>query len=117
MKTKTNLLQLKKRFLDCQKIICAIGDETRQAIIITLLEGEWNGMRVGEITSRTHLSRPAVSHHLKILLDAGVISLRREGTMNFYSLKPKENEIKKLNLLLNDISSLYTEFQNKKPKG
>ena len=41
----------------------------------------------GEITERTHLSRPAVSHHIKILLDAEVIGLRRQATMNFYYLK------------------------------
>ncbi len=110
MKAVANPMHLKKRFLDCQRVISAIGDETRQAIIITLLEGERSGMRVGEITERTHLSRPAVSHHLKILLDAGVISLRRQGTMNFYFLKPKENEIKKLNLLLNDISEFHNKY-------
>jgi ArsR family transcriptional regulator len=43
-------------------------------------------MRVGEITEKTHLSRPAVSHHLKVLRDCGLVSLEKQGTMNFYFL-------------------------------
>ena len=36
------------------------------------------------ITRKTNLSRPAVSHHLGILKDAGLIDVRREGTKNYY---------------------------------
>jgi len=43
-----------------------------------------SGMRVPEITRLTHLSRPAVSHHLQILKDAGIVKMRREGTRNYY---------------------------------
>ena len=39
-----------------------------------------------EITEQTSLSRPAVSHHLKILKNAGLISIRRDGTRNYYYL-------------------------------
>jgi len=46
--------------------------------------GKCNGVRVGEITGRTHLSRPAVSHHLQTLKDAGIIKMRRKGTKNYY---------------------------------
>ena len=46
--------------------------------------GECGGVRVGEITEKTNLSRPAVSHHLGILKDAGLVKVRREGTKNFY---------------------------------
>ncbi len=75
-------------FKECQGIIGALGDETRQQILVALLEAERCGLRVGEITALTHLSRPAVSHHLKILRDARIITLRRTGTMNFYHIAP-----------------------------
>lgn len=45
------------------------------------------GLRVGEITKQTHLSRPAVSHHLRILREAGIILMRKEGTKNLLHLK------------------------------
>ncbi|MFR5265160.1 ArsR/SmtB family transcription factor [Clostridium sp.] len=57
-------LQLAKEFKAYEKAFVALGDETRQHIIIALLESDVHGIRVGEITKRTHLSRPAVSHHL-----------------------------------------------------
>lgn len=69
----------------------ALGDETRQAIFTALLENEKIGMRVPEITVCTHLSRPAVSHHLKILKDSGLISMHRAGTMNYYYVDADES--------------------------
>lgn len=79
-----------KEFKNNQKVLVAIGDETRQAILKTLIEGPQNpGMRVGEIRLNTHLSRPAVSHHLKILKDAQIVSVRKEGTINYYRLDSK----------------------------
>lgn len=51
------------------------------------------GLRVGEITKQTHLSQPAVSHHLKILCDANILTLTKSGTMNFYKLNPDKSEI------------------------
>ena len=76
---------IKAGFVKNRKLLIAIGCETRQ-IIITVLMGNCKGLRVGEITARTHLSRPAVSHHLRILLDCGFVSVDKQGTMNFYSL-------------------------------
>jgi len=76
---------IKMDFVKCRKLLSAIGDETRQNII-TVLMGSCTGMRVGEITKKTHLSRPAVSHHMRIMLDCGLVALDKQGTKNFYSL-------------------------------
>ena len=76
---------IKTDFEKSRRLLVAIGDETRQSILITLMTADCDGMRVGEITAKTHLSRPAVSHHLKILLDAGLVEVWHEGTMNFYT--------------------------------
>ena len=46
--------------------------------------GNCNGVRVGEITQATNLSRPTVSHHIRVLKEAGVVKVRREGTKNYY---------------------------------
>lgn len=77
--------QLAEEFTSCRKILLALGDENRQHPIIEMAGiGKCSGVRVGEITERTHLSRPAVSHHLQILKDAGLVKMRREGTKNYY---------------------------------
>ncbi len=81
MNKQEQLNVIKKDFIDSQKVLLAIGDETRQAILLVLMETECQtGLRVGEITKQTHLSRPAVSHHLRILREAGIILMRKEGT-------------------------------------
>lgn len=76
---------LAEEFKSCQKILLALGDENRQHLILEMMQmGKCNGVRVGEITEKTNLSRPAVSHHLGILKDAGIVRVRREGTKNYY---------------------------------
>lgn len=81
MKPRQELAQL---FKACGPLMAALGDETRQAIVCALLEADEVGLRVGQITAATHLSRPAVSHHLKVLKDVGAVTLIKRGTMNFY---------------------------------
>lgn len=67
------------------------------------------GLRVGEITEQTHLSRPAVSHHLRILRDAGVISMRKEGTKNFYYIDVR-TKLSLLKTLVLDIDKYMQNF-------
>ncbi len=95
-----------KLFQDCMPLFIALGDEVRLTIISALARtglydslgndmsgvisvctaSKKQGMNVKEITEQTRLSRPAVSHHLKILKDAGLIDVRQEGTANYYYL-------------------------------
>ncbi|OZB95317.1 helix-turn-helix transcriptional regulator [Paenibacillus sp. XY044] len=82
--------QIAVEFKNNQKVLVAIGNGTQQAILQTLIQGpQTPGMRVGEIRLRTHLSRPAVSHHLKILKDAQIVSVHKQGTINYYRLDSK----------------------------
>lgn len=83
--------QLAREFLQLQKVFIALGDETRQNIFVTLLQNETVGMRVPELTRCTHLSRPAVSHHLQVMRSAGLIGMHRSGTMNYYYVDANEN--------------------------
>ena len=85
-KCRAQRQSLAEEFKALQSFFAALGDETRQQIFIALLEHETIGMRVPEITRRTHLSRPAVSHHLRILKDARLVASRREGKTVFYAL-------------------------------
>lgn len=88
-------------FKKCRLAFSAIGDETRQLILLTLLESDLSGIRVGEIAKKTHLTRPSVSHHLKILKEAGIVCMRREGTKNFYYLSDDESQWKDIVDLVN----------------
>lgn len=80
-----NVQALAEEFTACRRTLSALGDENRQYLILEMMQmGECGGVCVGRITAQTHLSRPAVSHHLQILKDAGLIKVRREGTKNYY---------------------------------
>lgn len=59
------------------RIFTALGDEHRQRILLTFEPGE--RLNVGQLVSVSTLSRSAVSHHLKILREAGVLESRKEG--------------------------------------
>ena len=59
------------------KVFVALGDEHRQRILLTFEKGE--RLTVGKIAEVSTLSRPAVSHHLKILREAGILQAEKEG--------------------------------------
>lgn len=98
MTSEERICELANGFTNCSKMLLAIGDETRQHLMLEMMKmGRCNGVRVGEITEKTNLSRPAVSHHLQIMKDAGIVKVRKEGTMNFYYFDP---ELESLNRLI-----------------
>ena len=69
---------------ECIPVFTVLSDENRHQILRLLLE---NGkMNVNEITERLHLSRPAVSHHLKIMLQAQTVGVEQIGKERFYSI-------------------------------
>lgn len=89
--------QLSEDLAACSKMLTAIGDETRQHLILEMIKtGNCSGVRVGTITERTNLSHPAVSHHLKIMKEAGLVKMRKEGTMNFYYFDPETETLERL---------------------
>ncbi len=69
-------------------IFAALGDKFRQDIVMLLAQEE--RLNVTQITEQIDLSRPAVSHHLKVLLQAGLVQVDRVSRENFYSLSVDE---------------------------
>src|SRR4051794_14829828 len=63
----------------------AIADPTRRELLDRLAEGEQSMMKLAE---SFEMSLPAVSQHLKVLREAGLVSERREGRMRIYTLAP-----------------------------
>jgi DNA-binding transcriptional ArsR family regulator len=65
--------------------IGALGDPTRRAIFELLVDGP---RPVGEIARALPVTRPAVSQHLKVLKDAGLVIDKQSGTRRLYQLNP-----------------------------
>ena len=68
------------------KILKALGDDTRLRILGRISRGE---VCACELPRMVRISQPAVSQHLKVLLDAKLVEMRREGAKRIYSLSRK----------------------------
>jgi DNA-binding transcriptional ArsR family regulator len=70
----------------CADGLAALGDPTRRAIFDCLVE---RPRAVGELADALPVSRPAVSQHLKVLKDAGLVTDNANGTRRIYRLNPE----------------------------
>lgn len=91
MSKSLNVLQPKRSKLPAAAtkayagIFKALGDETRMEIV-GLLAKAGGEMCVCEIEPRFELSQPTISHHLRLLREAGVVTSERRGTWVYYAL-------------------------------
>jgi len=65
--------------------VTALGDPTRRAVFELLADGP---RAVGELAGQLPVTRPAVSQHLKVLKEAGLVIDRPDGTRRLYELNP-----------------------------
>ena len=68
------------------RALVALSDPTRRRVFERLKPG---GRAVGEIAKGLPVSRPAVSQHLKVLKEAGLVRETRDGTRRIYEIDPK----------------------------
>lgn len=93
----------------------ALADPTRRAVF-EMLAAE--PAPVGALASRLPVSRPAVSQHLKVLSDAGLVSARAEGTRRIYSVEPQRlEELRRwLDQLWTDVLGAFAEAAEQEAK-
>jgi DNA-binding transcriptional ArsR family regulator len=70
---------------DAARLLKALGNEKRLQLLCLLVEGERS---VGELNARLDLSQSALSQHLAVLREDGLVQARREAQAVFYSLAP-----------------------------
>src|SRR6266513_1414451 len=68
------------------EIFEAIAQPKRREILRLLAEGE---LSAGEVASRFDVTQPAISQHLKVLKQVGLVGERRDGTRRLYSVRPE----------------------------
>ena len=88
---KEKVALARQQFKDCSSLFVALGDVTRQNICLDLTEAGDEGINVAQLTEKSLLSRPAISHHLKILKDCGIVEPIKKGTQIFYRIRLREN--------------------------
>lgn len=69
-----------------QQVMRALGDPTRCAVFERLMKGE---AAVNALTERFHVSQPAISQHLGVLREAGLVAVRQEGRHRYYRASPQ----------------------------
>nr|WP_116450745.1 metalloregulator ArsR/SmtB family transcription factor [Blastococcus litoris] len=66
--------------------LAALADPVRRELVALLAHGE---VAAGELAERFPVSRPAVSRHLRVLREAGLVTARAEGKRRLYALDPR----------------------------
>lgn len=69
---------------ECIPTFNVLADENRLLILDILFNH--GSLSVNELTGQIHLSRPAVSHHLKMMLEAGLVQVEQRGKERYYSV-------------------------------
>jgi DNA-binding transcriptional ArsR family regulator len=72
--------------MDAVEVFEAVAQPKRREILRLLAEGE---LSAGEVAARFAVTQPAISQHLKVLKQAGLIDERRDGTRRLYSVRPE----------------------------
>ena len=73
----------------------ALGDQTRLQLMMAVAAGENSEACVCDLTPDTGLAQSTVSHHLKILVDAGLLERSQRGKWAFYSLTESAKKLLK----------------------
>lgn len=85
MVEEKELEEHRKKFDKCRRAFHALGNDARQELCMILMMHS-SGLRVTDLARRANLSRSVVSQHMKILKDAGIAKVRKEGTFIYYYL-------------------------------
>lgn len=100
---------IREKFKTCSPYFTTLADPIRQKILMILAESGIDGMDVQDITAKTHLSRPAISHHLKILKDTGIVVSHKKGTQVYYFIYI-EKALNAMEDLLKTVSDLVSNI-------
>ena len=79
---KSYIQAIPREWRTISRAFTALGDEHRQRILLTFEPGE--RLNVGQIVEVSTLSRSAVSHHLKLLRESGVLQSEKQGKEVYY---------------------------------
>ena len=95
---------MEQNYIDAGKILKAISDPKRLKIVDMLSCGELCACKILE---EFHITQPTLSHDMKVLIEAKVVTDRREGKNIYYSLN-KEH----LNIFSRDLGQIFSDKEN-----
>ncbi|WP_439659485.1 ArsR/SmtB family transcription factor [Lentzea sp. HUAS TT2] len=84
----------------------ALGDPVRLRLLSMIASGTERGVCVCELTPAFELSQPTISHHLKLLRQAGLVDCERRGTWVYYWVRPETTD--RMAAMLSSVSDRRT---------
>ncbi len=111
--TPEDIKRLTEKFMVCRRLLTALGDQTRQHLLFIMMSGECYGSSVLDLSARTNLSRPAVSRHIQVLKEAGIVKSRREGRHVYYYLEPEISDIDSMISLFSDMKRITEQLPDR----
>lgn len=95
--------RLEAELADSRRLLTALGDEARRKLLFLIASSGREGVRAADLAARSALTRSAVSHHVQILKNAGIVACRREGKSVYYLLDADCRSLDTLLDLLEDL--------------
>ncbi|MGN8647782.1 ArsR/SmtB family transcription factor [Gracilibacillus sp. HCP3S3_G5_1] len=89
---------------DCTEIFKALADPVRQDILLMFMVSK--RLNVTQIVEQSPMSRPTISHHLKIMKMAGLLDSRKEATEVFYWLTADDSIVKQLKKIISIVEEI-----------
>jgi ArsR family transcriptional regulator len=86
--------------IELERLFKTLADRHRLQILNCLLQADGEPVCVCEFQPLLGIAQPTVSHHLKQLVDAGLLDREKRGTFAYYSLKP--GALERISLLLSE---------------
>ena len=112
---KAEIKKTLKTFNSCVPFFIAMSDESGVASCPVIISSGKEGINVSNLSAKSKLSRPAISHHLKVLKDSGLIKPLKVGTQIFYQLNLSEN-FKTVSELINSMENILKKINEIEPE-
>lgn len=93
-----------EHYIQLSKKLKVLGDANRLKILNLLSCGE---LCACEILEHFDFTQPTLSHHMKVLMDCGLVTARKEGLWNYYSLCPESCQS-----LMENLSNVLLNSEN-----
>jgi ArsR family transcriptional regulator len=108
---KSSLLQKKQALLNelrqSTDILKALADPVRQDILMMFMVAK--RLNVSQIVEQSPMSRPNISHHLKILKQAGIVNSRKEATEVYYWLTSENSIVEQLKRIIHAVEEIEND--------
>jgi len=113
---KENLEKAVNLFEQCSPFFLALGDQYRQHLLVQLALHP-DGLTMADLAGKRRLSKPAISYHLKVLKDCGMVTTKKNGTIVTYYYLNFDDVFSQIQELVSTVQKVKKTVGNKAVTG